>query len=80
MNLEAMLATAEDFSRTREEALWAAEVAGLLGAAPRLGRAARTTVLTVLDSLAADPGRPPAERADVVELREALTGTTRAVA
>jgi hypothetical protein len=64
----------EQLPRSREEALWAAEVAGLFGAADSLPPAPRAAVVTVLRSLAADPDASPAERADVSELFDTLAG------
>lgn len=61
----------------REEALWAEEVARVLGAAASFEPAARAAVLAVLQSLADDATESPATRRDVRALLDALdAGTT----
>jgi uncharacterized protein (UPF0147 family) len=67
-----VLATAEELPRTRDEALWAAEVAWLLSAAPGLRPAVRAAVLRVLSALATDPAFPPEERASLLAMLDEL--------
>jgi hypothetical protein len=69
---ETVAAAVEHPGRSREEALWAGEVAGLLGAAHRLEGPVRTAVTTVLDALVDDPFESGSTRAVVRALQGAL--------
>lgn len=59
---------------TRDDALWAEEVARVLEAAPRLAPAARAMLRDVLASLVSDATLSPAGRRDARSMLEAVRG------
>ena len=67
-----MVIAVRKLPRTRDVALWVAELARVRGGADSLEPPVRTAVATVLSSLADDPGQAPEVRADARALLDSL--------
>lgn len=64
--------TPKPLPQSRDDALWAAEVAELLTAAPNFSPSVRAAVLQVLRSLADEPRWSPQQRESVLALLDLL--------